>query len=50
MLRLEYLEGLIVRVVRIREYAQQMGNQTSQWMQKWRKNNSEDSIMFSNVQ
>lgn len=50
MLRMEYLEALIVRVVRIREYAQQMGNQTSQWMQKWRKNNSEDSIMFSNVQ
>lgn len=51
MLRLEDLEGLIVivRVVRTREYAQQMGNQTSQWMQNWR-NDSEDSIMYSNVQ
>lgn len=50
MLRLEHLEGLIVRVVRIKEYSHWMGYQTFQQMQIWRKNNNEEAIIYNNVQ
>lgn len=50
MLKLEDLQGLIVRVVRVREYSQQMGYQASKGMPKWRRNNSEEAVMYNNVQ